>query len=290
MSVSPRLVGNCLHTLNLLNIFLYGSVIYAFGTNPQSTVFDKSWLQEGFCMPHPDVDYQTTHDLSGHVMVVISLLGLALQRCLSHRQASKSTTATESTLSKADTLTFWALIGALGHAWGHYFLAFSHREQFFPPSEESFMDDLLRSSLPEAIGKACPGLPFFWMPLVQTYMINTAKGRVAIVAFFCWFFSLLMQVRFGFSYAQSVLFAGMSVDQLLLPDSEKGFEYALWPLITTVPSGIFAWLESTSCSSNSMMQQHGHLIYDVYMASSYILFYLICWTRANYSVVKTKTV
>jgi hypothetical protein len=71
---------------------------------------------------------------------------------------------------------------------------------------------------------------------------------------------------------------------LLLSADQKGFEYALWPASTVLPSGIFSWWEAVSCTTSPAMIQYGHVIYDAYMASSYILFYLICWLRSTHVV------
>lgn len=312
-----------MHALNLLNIALYGGSLlaYTYSSNPTETVFDKLWLQAGFCLQHEDIDYRTTHDLSGYAMVLIGLFGIAVQQFLSRRSVTEANNSKKYDMTKANDLTFWALVGALGHAFGHFLISHATRKNFYPPAQTTFLDDLLQTeSMLEVIGKACPGYPLFWIPLVSTYMMNTAKGRVALVALVCWMGSLFMQVRFGFSYTQSVLFAGLSIDQLLLSRDDKDcFEYAMWPLITTLPNGAFAWFESLACSSSPIMQQHGHLgtsssllflcyncrcydfidltqfclfhnsVYDIYMASSYIVFYLICWFRANFIVVKSKT-
>ena len=294
--VSYSEIGDVLHVVNLLNIIVYGIAIYQYGSYG-SGIFDESWLQRGFCTPHDEnnIPYHTTHDYSGHAMAVISIVGIALQQWLSRQSRSRSRRSDDGVdvdvvvdLTKANTLAFWAMIGALGHAWGHYFIAFGIRENFYPPGDMRFIDDLMEnsSSVLSAIGKAVPGYPCFWIPLVGTYMHNTAKNSVALIALFCWLGSMFMQVRFGFSYTQAVLFAGLSIDQLLmLPQTEKEcFEYALWPLLTTVPNGILAWIESTSCTTDSffLMKKYGHVIYDMYMAMSYIVFYIICYVRANY--------
>ena len=86
-------------------------------------------------------------------------------------------------------------------------------------------------------------------------------------------------MRFGFAYTQSVLFVGLSVDQLHLSAGEKAaFGYALWPLMTVIPSGIMSWIEATGCTTHPLMRQfRGHVAYDALMASSYILYYLVCW-------------
>ncbi len=85
----------------------------------------------------------------------------------------------------------------------------------------------------------------------------------------------------GLFVPQIVFFAGLSFDQLLLPNNEKGFEYALWPILTVVPSGIFTWIEAIGCTTSPLMKDHGHVIYDVYMTTSYIFFYVLCWMRST---------
>lgn len=283
--ISYSTIGNILHVSNLINIGVYATLLYKYGNSSGGEVFDEEWLKAGFCLPHGDEHYRTTHDLSGYIMVAIALAGIVLQQYLSRRQAGSGGAGS---MEKADSLAFWALIGALGHASGHFIISNAIRRDFYPPAEERFIDDLMRSSIPEAIGKAGPAYPLFWVPLVKTYMMNTARNRVAWVALLLHVAGMFVQVKFGFSYTQAVLFGGMSIDQLMLDKKDKGFEYALWPLITTLPNGIFSWVESVTCTSSFLMQEHGHLVYDVYMASSYIVFYLICWLRMRYTVKKAK--
>jgi len=326
-------IGNSLHVLNLLNIAFYGWALYRYAVHEHHhqqqqeqqhqrskivdvvVSFDEEWLESGFCMPHDhrhhhnydgDRDnnshYQTTtttttttHDLSGHLMISVSLLGLFIIHKLrpspsskpSESSSTKTTTTTTNNnngrrLRTAHRLAFWALIGAIGHGFGHYLISHARLHGYYPPATDTFIGDLRRTeSWSMVVCKALPGLPLFWVPLTKTYMMNTtSKTSVGLIACIFWAGSLFGQVRFGFSYAQAVLFGGSSIDQLLLPRNEKDlFEFALWPLLTTVPNGLLAWYESTRCTSPSspLMQQHGHLIYDGYMVSSYIGFYLICW-------------
>jgi hypothetical protein len=192
----------------------------------------------------------------------------------------------QSLLATADKLTFWALIGALGHASGHFIISNAKRKNLYPPADERFLDDLRRSTIMEGIMKAGPGYPLFWIPLVKTYMMNTAKGRVALLALLINAGAILTPVKFGFAYTQAVLFGGMSFDQLTLPRKEKGFEYALWPWLTVVPNGMFAWVECLTCGSSFLMRNHGHVVYDLYMVCSYIIFYLICWAGVRLSKPK----
>lgn len=278
--VSFSTIGNSLHVLNLLNIALYGSLLYFYG-NENAAIFDKEWLKEGFCLPHDEIDFRTTHDLSGYIMVTLALTGIGIQQYLLR--------TTKTSMTRANQLTFWALVGALGHAAGHFLISHAKRNNFYPPSDERFIDDLMRSTLPEAILKGGPSYPLFWVPLVRTYMMNTAQNRVASIALVLQLGGILTPIKFAFSYTQAVLFGGMSIDQLLLEKADKDeFEYALWPLLTVIPNGIFAWIESTTCTSGSLMKIHGHIVYDVYMVSSYVVFYVICWIRITYFLKESK--
>ena len=75
--------------------------------------------------------------------------------------------------------------------------------------------------------------------------------------------ALFIPTRYGFAYyAQSVFFAGLSIDQWMLSsaDAEKKFEYALWPVMTVRYPG---WLtvvdlEASACTTpNPLMQNFG---------------------------------
>jgi hypothetical protein len=273
MSQHYATIGSLLHAVNLVNIAVYGSTLYLYGNDPSAGGFDREWLREGFCLPHGDRPYLTTHDLSGYLMIGAAFIGLGILHYLGRKEQGLK-------LVRAHRLTFWALCGAIGHAAGHFLIANGKRMNIYPSPDERFIDDLRNSTFLMALGKAGPGYPLFWIPLVKTYMMNTAQGRVAVVAFLANTFALFMPTKFGFSYTQAVLFGGMSIDQLMLPAVEKDtFEFALWPLLTTIPNGIFAWVECLTCTTSPMMQQHGHVLYDLYMVSSYTLFYLICWNR-----------
>ena len=269
-------IGHILHSLNLLNIALYGGSLYWFGKE-DAGVFDAAWLKEGFCLPDETTAFWTTHDLSGYIMVLMALFGLAVRYQLSGVSKKKTTTTRVS--EQADQLTYWALLGALGHASGHFILSNAKRHKFLPPGNVTFLDDLKQSSFLVGLGKAGPGYPLFWIPLVKTYMRNTAGDRVAALALLFNLGSLVVPSAFGFSYTQAVLFGGMSLDQIFFvpQEQQQTLEYALWPLLTTLPNGAWAWFECMKCTSHPWMIQYGHILYDAYMVSSYTIFYMIFW-------------
>jgi hypothetical protein len=283
--------GNMLHCINLLNIGVYGGTLYYYGFDESLGILDPTWLQEGFCLPHGDTPFRTTHDYSGYVMITLAIAGLSIQQTLRGWLADNKDL--KSSMKQADQMAFWALVGAFGHACGHFILANAKRYDFLPPGDVTFLDDLRQSTWFEGLYKAGPGYPLFWIPLVKTYMMNTAQNRVALVALVLNMVNLFVPSKFGFSYTQAVLFGGMSIDQLMLPRSQKNtFEYALWPILTTIPNGFFAWIECLTCTSNSLMKQHGHIVYDLYMVCSYTVFYMLCycWNQHQHLTKKPKEI
>lgn len=270
-SLSYGGLGNAFHFINLTNIAVYGSCLYMFsGSN--DGLFDSKWLEEGFCLHDTETLFWTTHDVSCYVMLAMSMLGLAVWYA-GHNEPG---------MERANQLAFWAIIGAIGHGLTHELIANAKRMGFYPDDGDStFLDDVKGDPWWLILVKVGPGFPLFWIPLVKTYMMNTTRNRVGVAAFIFQIGALVTPIKFGFSYAQTVLFAGLSFDQLFLPDNEKGFEYALWPILTVIPSGIFTWIESTGCTTSPLMKDHGHVIYDVYMTTSYILFYVLCWMRST---------
>jgi len=275
-SNASRNLGNAFHALNLVLIAGYGWLLYQESHKGETSVLDPKWLETGFCEPARDIPYWTTHDLSGYTLLVISLLGMAIVRSM--RNSSKEDE--NRGMKAADNLVFYAILGALGHAAGHLLISNATRLGFYPAGHMTPLDDIRNDPLWIILAKIGPSYPLFWMPLVRTYMHNTAaKGRVPLVAAACMLGSLFLPMKFGFAYTQSVLFAGLSVDQLWA-QNEKGFEYALWPVMTVIPSAIFSWVEATGCTTHPLMTNFGgHVMYDAFMATSFVLFYLVCWLR-----------
>ena len=182
----------------------------------------------------------------------------------------------------------WALVGAIGHASGHFILAVTKRNGLLPSGEVSAMDEFLAEDCNwVTFAKHIPGYLFFWIPLVKTYMYNVSSNSVALFAFVVLLGGWQIPLKFGFSYTLIVLFAGQALDQLFLSRCRKGFEYMLWPLLTLLPNFILSVLESQLCTGSEVFRTHGHLIFDEYMAASYSAYYLCCWSW-NRGVTKSE--
>eukprot|EP00978_Attheya_sp_CCMP212_P047809 scaffold434113_cov51-Attheya_sp.AAC.3 len=272
-----RHIGNTLHMINIASGIAYMSCVVLW-SEPSREFFDPAWAEEGFCTPHDNIPYWTTHDMSGYLMCCISLVGLALCYTLKEEEGMKV----------ASQLVFWATMGALGHAAGHIIISNAKRVGFFPPGHVTGWDDIQGDSLWMIVKKLGPGYLFFWIPLVKTYMMNTSQNKVALFSLGALVGSMMLPMRNGFAYTQTILFVGLSLDQVFFSKyhHQGGFEFALWPLITVLPSTALSWVESLTCTTSFLMKDHGHLVYDAYMSSSYILFYLICWGRSKHYTLK----
>lgn len=284
MSLSTPNLGDAFHMVNILGILVYGTTLFLL---KDGDFFDPSWLKEGFCIHQHDVPFWTTHDLSGYAMLAISIFGLLLLLIL--KKVRLRGTNAPVGMEMANKLAFWALIGAIGHGGGHLLITNAKRNGTYPVGDMRGLDALLadkgaREIILRIVRELIPGYLLFWVPLVKTYMINTPKNKVILLAALIQIGAMQLQAKFAFAFTQMVFFAGLSFDQLLfVPQTDKGFEYALWPLVTVIPSTALSWWESTSCTTSVIMRDYGHVIYDTFMASSYILYYLICLVRIQRS-------
>mmetsp|Transcript_39420 Transcript_39420/g.82917 ORF Transcript_39420/g.82917 Transcript_39420/m.82917 type:complete len:96 (-) Transcript_39420:171-458(-) len=65
-----RSIGNALHAIMLAGIATYGVTVSRLlgksdGGGESNAWFDPDWLRHGFCMPHDDVPFLSTHERSG---------------------------------------------------------------------------------------------------------------------------------------------------------------------------------------------------------------------------------
>ncbi|CAM9514659.1 unnamed protein product [Heterosigma akashiwo] len=82
------------------------------------------------------------------------------------------------------------------------------------------------------------------------------------------------------TYTQTVLLLAFGLNQLARPPADKGFPYAAYALIVSVPLGLVGWLETTGCSLG-LLALGGHLLYDAYIPLSNLAFLGLCWRAAG---------
>lgn len=82
MTAMPcHIIGDALHIVLLAGIAIYGIAISQLIKKSDDSVkkwpsFDSDWLQHGFCMPHDEVPFLSTHERSGCKFVMIRLFNI----------------------------------------------------------------------------------------------------------------------------------------------------------------------------------------------------------------------
>jgi len=168
------------------------------------------------------------------------------------------------------------------HAMGHFLMFEAIRAGVYPDGNVRGIDDLRQSTMLSVARKILPGFVLFFTPLMKSYMRNTSMPLVVLAAFVSQYGSLHSPMKYGFSFGLSSFFIGFSLDQLLaLPSKEKGFAFAIYPLVTVIPSILFAWFECTSCSSSWILMKYGHSAFDSWLGVSYNMYAVITHLYLN---------
>ena len=274
-TMSWKTIGNAAHFLNVGLVITYGFFVFASGKEGVNDLrrLDERWLEEGFCTPESDTNMKMHFDNG----ITLGLISCALAAYWFHR-SKKTSLIKDSFEVEVDSYIKPALCGLMGHAIGHLLIYGAKYGQFYPDDPElRGIDDLRGDSIGEIVKKIVPGYFIFWIPVVKSYMQHSRMPFICMCALFALVTSLHLPIKFGFSFAQCFFFMSLSFDQMLnVPSDKKGFTYAIYPLMTVIPSISLAWAEASSCSSSKSMKAYGHLIYDVFMGLSYVSFYVLC--------------
>lgn len=92
--METKTVGNGIYALSSTLVFAYTFVVIKYAKPGESTtIFDKEWLEHGFCVINQDIPYMNSHDLCLYVDTVLVALGLLMHHKLKGKidhQAMKS--------------------------------------------------------------------------------------------------------------------------------------------------------------------------------------------------------
>ena len=320
IKMSLSLVGNIAHICNIGLVFMYARAMLKYGEK-DGTPFDERWLEEGFCRAQ-DSFVEEMHLDSGLVMSIIAFPFVSFLYWKHSKSTSSfikqertepqeetdtdETDEDESDNDKADSPSEFvedqeetkdaalqyatnAMFGVVGHAIGHFIIFEALKSEIYPDGSMKAIDDIRNDSIGLIFRKIGPGYFLFWFPLLKSYMQNTNWAIVLLLAKFVLFGSLQIPIKFGFAYAQCCFFLCFSIDQLASTKKEnKGLAFALYPLVTVIPSILISWIEATSCSTSDIMRSYGHVVYDAFMALSYPLFYVMCTVIEKRKVEKPK--
>lgn len=288
-------VGNIGHALNISSILIYASIVFVFGQKRHDSdttggVLDLRWEEEGYCRSEGTTITQTHLD-SGLAMALILFLFMTFL------YGKKRTSIPTPSISKAaemeivNSYVMYAMLGVIAHAFAHFLIYTGMILGIYPDGEMRGIDDLRESSITVAVSKSLPVF-FGWNFLLKSYMQSAGWPTILIIATSTVSGFLYISFKFGFPFAQCILFFGLSLDQLFFVRKEKKtFAYAIYPFVTVLPSVILSILECTRCSSGSFWAAYGHVMYDVFMALSYPMFYTLCsvyYGRSRASSIKNE--
>ena len=285
-SMSYRLVGNTAHAVNILVVFFYGqmTIFSEKNSSGQIQVLDSRWLEEGFCIPE-NSNVEDMHLDSGLILSLISFAFIAFLywtnlkevQIVDDENIDSVNSEKDNEMEKVFKYVVVAMVGVVGHAFGHFLIFESIRAGMYPDGDTVGMMDMKNDSIFLVMRKTIPGYLLFWVPLIKSYMQNTSWTVSLLLAKLAMFMSLQNPIKFGFAFAQCFFFLCLSIDQLVFVQKEdKGLAFAVYPFVTVLPNLLISCIEAKTCSTLPLMKAAGHVLYDAYMGCSYVLFYVIC--------------
>lgn len=275
-------IGNATYVASLVNTIAYCAAVVFF---KDSTIFDKTWSIDGFCIANKEVPFWSSHDLCLYADVVLAGLFSVVYYFL-HKEKG---------MEAANDLVFYNIFGVIAHGFGHGGLGAALRDTEVSANME---DDISYFStvhtkeswvavVQELFFSKFVIFLFFWVFLLKAAMRQTPLNGIFGLSILSYLGSLFTAPSFGFTYTQTILLIAFCVNQLLRPVEDKGFAYYIYGLFVSLPLGVVGWLESTMCSS-TVIHMGGHLIYDAYIPLSMLAFYLCCYNNRGLEVPKTK--
>lgn len=259
-SLSLAIIGDALHIANIV-----GTLAFALAVAKFPSLFDAEWAKEGFCVVNKMVFYQSSHDWCFYLDMMLALLMTIIYWRLRERPGMIS----------ANALVKSHAMAVAGHGMGHALIAKGVRDGNIDTDQQTAFQDM---PVAHIIGYQI-GLLIFWVSLLKAVCLQLSIKSVSVLAVVFNLVSILIPIRFVFTYVQTVILLCFSIDQLNQGKAAKGFEYALFAAVNGVPVILIAWLESTSCTSGLVQALGGHVMYDVYIALGSIVFYVMVYIR-----------
>lgn len=280
MTISWKTIGNVSNCVNIALVSCFAVAIFVFGEQLlEKGVLDPNWFEDGYCTAEGHSSADQMHFEAGLSMVAtfvpIALLLFvnAGRVALEEKRGGTKNATADDDLEDLYTNVKYGMVGIVSHAIAHFLIWEAIRAGIFPDGDTRGIDDLKQSSVFSVVRKILPGFVMFFVPIMKSYMRHTSLPVVVLLAFVAQTSSLHLPMKYGFSCALSYFFAGFSLDQLLfVPTHKKNFAYAIYPLLTVIPSILLAWFEATSCTSSSLLVKHGHSLFDSWVGVSYSLY------------------
>jgi hypothetical protein len=259
-------------------------------TSSSFSLFDEAWKRDGFCVTNGDVPYQTSHDLCLYVdSILVSLFGLLYYANL------LPTLPKEGSMTKDVKQLFQLnLVATAAHGLAHGGIAAAIRDGTVAAHDQSSIgmewlngssNSFATLSIQELFIKLLPNL-IFWLAFLKVILPNVNHVYIFLGIWPIQLIQVFVPTQLSFVFVQTVILLLFSVNQLLRPKHEKegnssgsggsGFAYASMPIITSIPTTLIGWMESTMCSTLVRDTFYGHLLYDVYTMVGVVLWYCAC--------------
>jgi hypothetical protein len=273
-----NIIGNICHVVSSASVFLYTVSTLLYAKPGDDTLFEKDWIENGFCVVNKTVPFWNSHDLCLYFDTILVLIGFFMYNQMKGIPMNEA----------ADQLFIFNILGHLGHGIAHGFIATKYRTG-------AFMDDLKYSTRIEQYSVAIDITEFckttaiglgFWFALLKGIMPKVKWTVIAVTTVLVQFGSLFVRQNLGFAYVQAVLAIGFTSTQLTLSKLEKNYTYAVFAA-ASLPLSIIPWIESMGCHTELVKKLGGHLMYDI--AIPILLFAAYATSCNHYRFVQEET-
>jgi hypothetical protein len=292
-SLSYATIGDIANVTCIASTLIYALAVVVESCSSSSSslsLFDEAWKRDGFCVTNGDVPYQNSHDLCLYVdSILVSLFGLAYYAGLLPALPKNDSSTMAADVEQLFQLN---LVATAAHGLAHGGIAAAIRDGTVAAHDQSSIgmewlhgssNSFARLSLQELFIKLLPNL-IFWLAFLKVILPNVHNGYVLLGIWPIQLMQVFVPTQLSFVFVQTVILLLFSVKQLLRPKHEKdgcngngsGFAYASLPIITSIPTTLIGWMESTMCSTLVRDAFYGHLLYDVYTMVGMVLWYCAC--------------
>lgn len=262
-------IGDILQVLSLVSSITFAISVVAYSVPERPfKPFDPTWIKDGFCISNQEIPYWTSHDLCLYGDTALALLCGLLYAALRDKPG----------MEPANELSKFNILGVLAHGIGHGAIAAALRNGDAAEDLGGTTIARLFSMDTYELFTILAPIAFFWivllkasMPKVNTTVLFPLSIPIMILHF-------LLPQKYQFAYVQTILSCAFSINQLARPSNEKGFEYALFTGLVSLPVCFIGWVESTMCSY-FIIHLGGHIIYDFWIPLSTIAFYIISYRK-----------
>ena len=269
--------GNAMHATSIfLNLAMTGAIFLEY---PSAASFDSLWKVRGQC--HYENAFDTPYSTNVFCALALVVSGALLMASPSLVQLNQASQKQCHTTGMAN----------LSHGLGHLALAFMG--DAIPPIEFVWRADAVLYNIIVVLAG-------FWPTTLKQVVTQLTYSQAILMS------AIVLAVQVGlnvpahlsFTYSQSVVLMGQSIDQLLLQRKQRSDanyvptdSSSAWTYVTFaayyMPLFPLMWLETTECQS-TLAEFGGHLPYDLYLSLvPFALLYVLNF-QTNFRGSKTK--